>query len=783
MLYTAVIESLESRRLLAANPALDLTYGDLGTSRLQMGQFEGAIALTDGKTLAFGESGGSASSGSVGEAFFGRIAQLNSDGSLDTSFGGTGTMRFNKFGIRAAAVAADGTIFLAGSNVTADRIALARITPDGALDRTFGHDGIRVGAALGDAADLAPRAISILPDGRILVAASINQTGGSGPQIALLRFSADGQTDTSFGINGVRRLLDGYILSRAAALPDGQMVLGGKRAAVNQPFMVRLLSDGTIDQSFISRGLNSIGSAVGVAAIAVQSESQIFAAIDGSIVRLNDVGRLDTSFSADGIAQLPAGSDIVAIAAANDGTIIARATGTGAGFYRLAADGTPDESFGTNGFVTDPHPSPTGRAAILPAADSIVAVGSGNQDEWVFERLDDSADVRLIGSTLYVRGTLQADTLSLETSGASARLTRNGTSTDFPLADISKFAVAGGGGNDAVTLSIDIAGRIDGGDGNDTIATAGGADSINSGFGDDSVTSGAGDDTLSGDAASTGAIISAGDGDDILRDIGGASIDAGNGNDILRDAGAAVMHGGTGDDQIQTGSFTGSIFGDDGNDEIAVFAESLPTDLGSSFTAGMIDGGAGDDAINLSIEFAGFANLVTTVSSMIGGDGNDRLSGAGGNLVLIGGNGDDLLRAQAGNVPTESGSGISVAEFGKETLLGGDGNDTLDGGDGGDFMQGNAGRDLIRTGGSTNYVAGGGGSDRIIGQGASDTLAGGDGTDTISSLGTARISGGSGDDTFFTRNSISDMLDGGAGDDSATRDAADNLNAVEHDLP
>ena len=75
-----------------------------------------------------------------------------------------------------------------------------------------------------------------------------------------------------------------------------------------------------------------------------------------------------------------------------------------------------------------------------------------------------------------------------------------------------------------------------------------------------------------------------------------------------------------------------------------------------------------------------------------------------------------------------------------DTLIGGAGNDTLSGADSDDLLVGNAGDDLM---------GGGGGNDTLLGGAGRDTLDGGNGNDTVDGQGGAdTLSGGEGDDTI-----------------------------------
>lgn len=167
---------------------------------------------------------------------------------------------------------------------------------------------------------------------------------------------------------------------------------------------------------------------------------------------------------------------------------------------------------------------------------------------------------------------------------------------------------------------------INGGDGNDTIFSAGAnyPVTVNGGNGNDYISAGATDDTLNGDAGADR--IFGGDGLDTID--GGAdndSVDGGAGNDIL--------FGGLGNDTLQGGLGNDTVSGEDGLDTVS--------------------GGAGNDILD-------------------GGGDNDLLDGGADNDVLYGANGNDKLYAGTGN----------------DIVVGGDGADVVYGGGGEDLVTG-----------------------------------------------------------------------------------------------
>ncbi len=107
--------------------------------------------------------------------------------------------------------------------------------------------------------------------------------------------------------------------------------------------------------------------------------------------------------------------------------------------------------------------------------------------------------------------------------------------------------------------------------------------------------------------------------------------------------------------------------------------------------------------------------MTTTVNTINGNEGNNRLTGTSRNDVINGNGGNDKLSGGAGADTLNGGAG-------KDELNGGSGNDILDGGSGSDELEGGSGNDtLIYTLVENN----------VIGRMTYDEYEGGSGTDTL----------------------------------------------------
>ncbi len=251
------------------------------------------------------------------------IARLNADGTLDTSFnnGGAGTNNI----VRAVAVQPDGKILIGGEFTSyngdanaSDRIA--RLNSDGTLDTSFNENitGADEGAVL---------AVVVQPDGKVIIAGTFANYNGADCSNGVARLNADGTLDASFNSGGFGA---NSSVMAAALQPDGKVIIGGSFSDYNGADpgdgVARLNSDGTLDPTFNPSG---VGTDAAVAAVTVQPDGKViiggtFANYNGAdcsdkIARLNSDGTLDTTFNNGG-----AGADetVNAVAVQRDGKIL-----------------------------------------------------------------------------------------------------------------------------------------------------------------------------------------------------------------------------------------------------------------------------------------------------------------------------------------------------------------------------------------------------------------------------------------------------------------------------
>ncbi|MBX2927528.1 MAG: T9SS type A sorting domain-containing protein [Saprospiraceae bacterium] len=142
-----------------------------------------------------------------------RVARLNADGSLDTGFNpGTGANGW----VWAMALQPDGKILIGGLFTTYNgtgRNYIARLNADGSLDTGF-NPGTGAGSTVW--------AMALQPDGKILIGGDFTTYNGTGRN-RVARLNADGSLDTGFnpgtGANNVVRAM--------SLQPDGKILIGG----------------------------------------------------------------------------------------------------------------------------------------------------------------------------------------------------------------------------------------------------------------------------------------------------------------------------------------------------------------------------------------------------------------------------------------------------------------------------------------------------------------------------------------------------------------------------
>lgn len=239
----------------------------------------------------------------------------------------------------------------------------------GILDPTFGNGGTIVHDIDPNSVGDVPVHMSVLPDGKILVAGTRDAYSNS-EDFAVVRYLPDGSLDTTFGTAGkafvdfgIRDTLYGMTVTST-----GQIILAGLTGPLGSSSrlgaIARLNADGSLDTSFGVNGkvVSAAGnSALGFADVAVQANGQIIGAgwtNNGRpmVARFNVDGSLDTTFGVDGVAQplngtLSARGEIDIEVQADDKIVMSAASYGAYSMWvaRFEANGVPDITFDGDG--------------------------------------------------------------------------------------------------------------------------------------------------------------------------------------------------------------------------------------------------------------------------------------------------------------------------------------------------------------------------------------------------------------------------------------------------
>jgi uncharacterized delta-60 repeat protein len=280
-----------------------------------------------------------------------RIARLNIDGTLDTSFN---TITGVSSNINCTSIQADGKIVVGGLFGSYNGISInniVRLNNDGTLDSSFNcGTGTNSGGC-------SVRSISIQSDAKIIISGSFSSYNGT-PMNRIARLNTDGTLDNSFNI-GLGFLNSS--LFTTSIQNDGKIIIGGDFTSYNGTYankIVRLDINGTLDTLF----QHGTGANANIFATAIQTNGKIIIGgefvnfnntMQNHITRLNSEGIIDTSFN----QGTGANSSVHSISIQTDGKIIIGGLFTSFNgvvmnrIARLNTNGTIDNTFNIgNGF-------------------------------------------------------------------------------------------------------------------------------------------------------------------------------------------------------------------------------------------------------------------------------------------------------------------------------------------------------------------------------------------------------------------------------------------------
>ncbi len=247
------------------------------------------------------------------------IARFLPNGAPDPTFGEDGLTTTNLGGdVRGVAVDAQDRVLLATRTRSDEHFSIIRLTEDGAVDESFGGDGLVLTDFPGTEFP-SSTAIAVDASGRPVVAGEVQFSTGSA--LAIARYTESGSLDPSFDGDG-RTLLDFGALTWEEAhevLLDGsgRVVVVGK-AGSGVALLGRLLPDGEPDPSFGSAGrvitgrpasrLHANSAAIDsagriVVAGTIEGEQWPYTSEDAFLLRYGANGELEENIAPDGFVR------------------------------------------------------------------------------------------------------------------------------------------------------------------------------------------------------------------------------------------------------------------------------------------------------------------------------------------------------------------------------------------------------------------------------------------------------------------------------------------------
>lgn len=350
----------------------DTSYGSGGfadTAGLPGGGVNGrslTLQPLDGKAVVAGSAtlavnGSLAGSGSGGIA----VARLNTNGSLDSSFGSGGATGFRipgngLAGASGVSLQSTGKVVVAGSsypNSGGESAFVARFTAGGAIDSGksgFGTQGKGYTQTTFGAPWSGFGQVAIDSSNRVVAVGSFSPDGNN-YRLVVARYTASGMLDTTFNGSGYAVLLPaGLTTTRGTSVAlqtDGKIVVAGSSSGIDgysDMLLARFNVNGTLDSTFGS------------------GNGWVRFDIDGTA----------TAETAEGLVIQPDGK---IVAAGWENPLIA---GLNILVVRFNADGTPDSTFSTGGYKLG-VPGPgfhdfIGHAVALESNGNIIVAGSAN---------------------------------------------------------------------------------------------------------------------------------------------------------------------------------------------------------------------------------------------------------------------------------------------------------------------------------------------------------------------------------------------------------------------
>ena len=437
----------------------------------QYDQVAGVIVQSDNSIIIGGTSASSFA-----------LASYNTDGSINTAFQTTGlvTTQLGIFDDKAFAstVQKDGKVIVAGYSYSPDwtastsafnapssyKLAITRYRTNGNPDSTFNSTGKLLKKYSGD---FRAYAVKVQTDGKIVAAGSIYN--GTDIDFAVVRLKANGTADNSFSGDGLQSTSfgSGTDIARCMAIQaNGKIVVAGStnQSITGDDFAIaRYNANGDLDNTFGTGGKITKDIAKNyddITSIVVQSDNKIVVVgytYNGSyhtviLMRFNSDGTPDNTFGTNGIAYTALKMNNIyatCVALQSNGKIVVGGkayTGTTYNFLllRYNANGTLDNKFAGGGLVTTALASGStdfGNSVAIESNGSILLGGQTFTRAYTDFGLVRYKSTGIVDSSFGTNGRVHTDFKGAE-AGNSISLQSDGKIIMAGYTDGHNFAVA-----------------------------------------------------------------------------------------------------------------------------------------------------------------------------------------------------------------------------------------------------------------------------------------------------------------------------------------------------
>ncbi len=310
-------------------------------------------------------------------------AYAQGDGTLDVTYGTGGRvlLPIPAF-FQGAYMALDSKDRAVLCGLVDEAIYATRLLPDGQVDTSFGNGGVTMVDPITPSASQDIYVALALPGDKTLIVTNVYDD--SIDQTCMVMLDATGNLDPSFGGAGVAYfdfnagIAEEYLIS-GVVQPNGKIVLVGYTVSPStdlpQGLVVRLNPNGTLDNTFNGSGRFDAPALFPIlyAGIALQPDGKIVAtgstlegsatfSFTGLMTRINPNGQIDLAFGQAGFLRLtslaPQFNLAFDIQRASDGKWVLLGTNfpdlNAVAVARLNANGSVDNTFGTNGTTAPP---------------------------------------------------------------------------------------------------------------------------------------------------------------------------------------------------------------------------------------------------------------------------------------------------------------------------------------------------------------------------------------------------------------------------------------------